>query len=453
MAHHTATAVTAPGPTGPTAQLNGPTAPLNEPTAPPSGPTPTRYAQSARLADVTYDVRGPILVEAARLEAAGHDILRLNLGNMYPFGLEARPEIVDAVARSIESAEAYTDSRGIPEAREAVAAHYDAVGVPGASAENVFLGNGVSELITLSLQAMIDPGDEVLLPAPDYPTWTGAVNLTGGVPVHYLADEANGWNPSLEDIEAKVTPRTKALVLINPNNPTGAVYSEDTVRGMAEIARRHGLILLSDEIYDRLVYGDAVHHHAARFCGEDVLCFTFGGLSKAFRVCGFRSGWIAVTGPTRDAADLLEGLGLLANMRVCPNAPGQYAIPAALALGGDALRDVVDPGAGLERRLTAISARLDAIEGVSCVTPTGALYCFPRFEPEAFRFDDAAADLSDADNALVLGLLREEKILTTRGTGFNWPHPDHFRLACLPELPVLEGAVDRLSAFLDRHRV
>lgn len=405
-----------------------------------------QFVQSNRLADVTYDVRGPILAEAERLEAAGHEILRLNLGNMYPFGLTARRDIVDAVTASIEPAEAYSDSKGILPARRAVSDYYTGIGVQTPiDVDHIFLGNGVSELITLALQAIVNPGDEILIPAPDYPTWTGAVNLTGGVPVHYLADEDNGWNPSLDDIAAKITDRTKALVMINPNNPTGAVYSEETVRGMAELARRHHLILLSDEIYEHLTFDGAQHHHAAIAAGDDVLCMTFGGLSKSFRVCGFRAGWLAVSGPTERAGDLLEGIGLLSNMRVCPNVPGQYAIPAALAIGAADLPGVVDPGRSIEHRVTATAALLSEIEGVSCATPKGALYCFARFEPGAFDFA--------GDDEFALGLLREEQILVTRGTGFNWPYPDHFRIACLPDMDTLAGAVARIGEFLGRHRV
>ena len=409
-------------------------------------PTPT-FRQSARLRDVRYDVRGPILTEAMRLEAEGHDVLRLNLGNMRPFGLDARPEIVDAVAHNLEDGQAYSDSRGIPVAREAVAEHYRRCGVDAICPDDVFLGNGVSELITLVLQAMVNPGDEILVPAPDYPTWTGAVNLTGGVPVHYLADEDNGWNPSLADIESRVTPRTTALVLINPNNPTGAVYSEETVRGMADIARRHGLVLLSDEIYEELVFGDARHHHAALAAGDDVLCLTFGGLSKAFRVCGYRAGWVAATGPLDHAADLLEGITLLSNMRVCPNVPGQHAIPVALAAGAagsDLPADIIDPGGRLEAQLATASAALNAIPGVSCVPPRGALYCFPRIDRAMYGIDD--------DEEFVLDLLRSEHVLVTHGTGFNWPEPDHFRIVCLPEAGVLERAIASIARYLEQRR-
>ncbi|MBM7231518.1 aminotransferase [Dietzia sp. HMSC21D01] len=399
------------------------------------------YRQSRRLRDVRYDVRGPILTEAMRLEAEGHDVLRLNLGNMRPFGLDARPELVDAVARSLEDGQAYSDSRGIPAAREAVADYYRRCGVRGVSPADVFCGNGVSELITLVLQAMVDPGDEILVPAPDYPTWTGAVNLTGGVPVHYLADEANGWNPSLADIESKITPRTTALVMINPNNPTGAVYSEDTVRGMADIARRHGLVLLSDEIYEKLVFGDAVHHHAALAAGDDVLCLTFGGLSKAYRVCGYRAGWVVATGPLDRATDLLEGLTLLSNMRVCPGVPGQYAIPVALAEDSPWGPEVVDPDGRIERQLALTAERLNAIPGVSCVAPRGALYCFPRIDREMYGIDD--------DEEFVLDLLRSEHVLVTHGTGFNWPDPDHFRIVCLPEAGVLDRAIDAIARHLE----
>lgn len=407
----------------------------------------TTFRQSARLRHVRYDVRGPILTEAMRLEAEGHDVLRLNLGNMRPFGLDARPEIVAAVAANLGAAQAYSDSRGILAAREAVAEHYRRREVAEVSADEVFLGNGVSELITLVLQALVDPGDEILVPAPDYPTWTGTPPVRFTAPVHYRADETDGWNPSIEDIESKVTPKTKALVLINPNNPTGAVYSEDTVRGIADVARRHGLILLSDEIYEELVFGDARHHHAARAAGEDVLCLTFGGLSKAYRVCGYRAGWVVATGPVHRAGDLLEGLTLLSNMRVCPNVAGQHAIPLALAAGqsGSPLpADVVDPGGRLEQQLALTSAALDAIPGVSCVAPRGALYCFPRVDTEVFGIDD--------DEAFVLDLLRTEHILVTHGTGFNWPEPDHFRIVCLPDAPVLERAVESIARYLDRRR-
>ncbi len=405
----------------------------------------TTYRQSRRLRDVRYDVRGPILTEAMRLEAEGHDILRLNLGNMHPFGLTARPELVDAVAAGLAAGQAYSDSRGIPAAREAVADYYRRHGIGGVSPENVFLGNGVSELITLVLQAMVDPGDEILVPAPDYPTWTGAVNLTGGVPVHYLADESDGWNPSLEDIESRVTPRTTALVMINPNNPTGAVYSEDTVRGMADIARRHGLVLLSDEIYEKVLFGDARHHHAARAAGEDVLCLTFGGLSKAYRVCGYRAGWVVATGPITHATDLLEGLTLLSNMRVCPGVPAQHAIPVALAEDSPWGHDVVDPDGRLERQLARTAERLNAIPGVSCVAPRGALYCFPRLDREMFGIS--------SDEQFALDLLRSEHVLVTHGTGFNWPEPDHFRIVCLPEAPVLDRALDAIARHLDRLRL
>ncbi|KAA0918476.1 aminotransferase class I/II-fold pyridoxal phosphate-dependent enzyme [Dietzia sp. ANT_WB102] len=405
----------------------------------------TTYRQSRRLRDVRYDVRGPILTEATRLEAEGHEILRLNLGNMHPFGLTARPELVDAVAHGLDAGQAYSDSRGIPVAREAVADYYRRCGIDGVSSAGVFLGNGVSELITLVLQSMVDPGDEILVPAPDYPTWTGAVNLTGGVPVHYLADEAHAWTPSLEDIESRITPRTTALVMINPNNPTGAVYSEDTVRGMADIARRHGLILLSDEIYEKVIFGDARHHHAARAAGDDVLCLTFGGLSKAYRVCGYRAGWVVATGPLDRAADLLEGLTLLSNMRVCPGVPGQHAIPVALAEDSPWSHDVVDPDGRLERQLSLTTARLNAIPGVSCVPPRGGLYCFPRLDRAMFGIT--------SDEEFALDLLRTEHVLVTHGTGFNWPEPDHFRIVCLPEAPVLDRALDAIARHLDRLRV
>ena len=389
---------------------------------------------------MTYDVRGPLLTVADGIEAAGGEVLRLNLGNMRPFGFAADPVIVDAVSRSLAEAEAYSDSRGLPAAREAVARHYRGVGVADARAEHVYLGNGVSELIGLAMQALVDPGDEILVPAPDYPTWTAAVNLAGGVPVHYLGDESDGWNPSLADIESKVTERTRALVLINPNNPTGAVYDAATVDGMIEIARRHDLVVLSDEIYDRLVFDGGEHRHAALAAADDVLCLTLGGLSKAFRVCGFRSGWLIATGATGRAADFLEGLTLLANVRVCPNVPGQYAVAAALDREAEGHVLAADPDGRIERQLSGTAAMLDRLPGVTCVRPRGALYCFPRLDPEVYPIG--------SDSEFVLDLLRATHVLVTPGTGFNWPHPDHFRIVCLPEEERMAEAIGRIGEFL-----
>lgn len=400
--------------------------------------------QSDKLRDVRYDVRGPILVEAERLEAEGHKVLKLNIGNPAPFGFEAPDAVVDGLRQHLREAEGYSDSRGILPAREAVSAYYTGRGLDVTPAD-VFIGSGVSEMISLVLQALVDDGDEVLIPAPDYPLWTGAVTLTGGTPVHYACDESADWSPDLADLESRITPRTKALVVINPNNPTGAVYPAETVRALADIARRHELVLLSDEIYEKILFDGASHHHTATFAGDDVLCLTFSGLSKAYRVAGFRSGWVAVTGPKHLATDFLEGLTLLANMRMCANVPAQYAIPAAL--GGD--QAIVDelllPGGRLlEQRDTAVRL-LNDIPGVHTVAPQGALYCFPRLDPAVYAVDD--------DEKLVLELLREKHILVTHGTGFNWPTPDHFRLVMLPAVDVLEDAIGRIADFLATKRV
>ena len=302
-----------------------------------------RIVQSKKLQHVRYDVRGPILVEAQRLEAEGHKILKLNVGNTAPFGFDAPEGILADMAHHLPFSQGYSDSRGIYSARTAVAQYYQAKGLTRTSVDDVYIGNGVSELIMMVLQALVDNGDEVLVPAPDYPLWTGAVSLCGGTPVHYLCDEGNGWNPDLAEVEAKVTERTQALVIINPNNPTGAVYSEAIVRGLIDIARRHDLVVLADEIYEKIIFDDAVHHHAARFAGEDVLCLTFSGLSKAYRVCGYRAGWVMISGPKHLASDFLEGLTLLSNMRMCPNVPAQHAIQTALG-GYQSVGELVAPG-------------------------------------------------------------------------------------------------------------
>ena len=395
--------------------------------------------QSRKLADVRYDVRGPILVEAQRLEAEGHRILKLNIGNPAPFGFEAPSEIVSAMVHELPDAQGYSDSRGIYPARTAVAQYYQQRGLTDVAVDDVFIGNGVSEMISLVLQAFIDTGNEILVPAPDYPLWTGAVTLAGGRAVHYRCDEDNGWMPDLDDIEARITPATKALVIINPNNPTGAVYSAEMVRALVDIARRHELTLMSDEIYEKILYDDAVHHHTASFAGDDVFCLTFSGLSKAYRVAGYRSGWVVATGPRYLAADFLEGLTLLANMRMCANVPGQHAIQTALG-GRQSINDLLLPsGRLLEQRNTAHEL-LSAIPGVSCVKPMGALYCFPRLDPEVYPIDD--------DQAFAIELLRATKILITHGTGFNWPSPDHFRLVTLPSVDDLTEALGRIGEYL-----
>jgi alanine-synthesizing transaminase len=395
--------------------------------------------QSRKLQHVRYDVRGPILVEAERLEAQGHQILKLNIGNPAPFGFAAPEAIVADMVHNLSQAQGYSDSRGIYSARTAVAQFYQGRGLTDTSNDDVFIGNGVSELITMVLQAFLDDGNEILVPAPDYPLWTGAVSLSGGTPVHYRCDENDGWNPDLADIEAKITPNTHGLVIINPNNPTGAVYSPEIVRGLVDIARRHQLVVFSDEIYEKILFDDAVHHHTAAFAGDDVLCLTFSGLSKAYRVCGYRAGWVMVSGPRHVAENFLEGLTLLANMRMCANVPGQYAIQTALG-GYQSIEEYIHPGGRFYEQSALAAQLLNQIPGVSCVKPRGALYCFPRLDPEVYPIVD--------DEAFVLGLLRDKKILVTHGTGFNWFAPDHFRLVTLPDVDTLTEAIGRIASHL-----
>jgi alanine-synthesizing transaminase len=320
-----------------------------------------------------------------------------------------------------------------------VAQYYQAKGLTQTTVDDVFIGNGVSELIMLVLQTFIDDGNEILVPAPDYPLWTGAVTLCGGTPVHYRCDESNGWNPDLAEIEAKITDKTHALVIINPNNPTGAVYSQETVKGLVDMARRHDLVVMADEIYEKIIFDDAVHHHAATFAGEDVLCLTFSGLSKAYRVCGYRAGWVMISGPRHLAGDFLEGLTLLANMRMCSNVPAQHAIQTALG-GYQSVNELIVPGGRFYEQSKLAWRLLNEIPGVSCVEPKGALYCFPKLDPSVYPIDD--------DQAFVIDLLRSKKLLVTHGRGFNWPEPDHFRLVTLPDEAVLTEAIGRIGEYL-----
>jgi alanine-synthesizing transaminase len=415
---------------------------LGRPAACEDGPV-RPIVQSQKLRGVRYDVRGPILLEAQRLEAEGHRILKLNIGNTAPFGFEAPEAIVADMVHHLPKSQGYSDSQGIYSARTAVMNYYQSRGLREVGVEDVFIGNGVSELISMVLQAFLDDGNEVLVPAPDYPLWTGAVTLSGGTAVHYRCDEADGWNPDLADIEAKITDNTHALVIINPNNPTGAVYSEETVKGLVDIARRHELVILSDEIYEKIIFEDAQHHHAATYAGHDVLCLTFSGLSKAYRVCGYRAGWVMISGPKEIATDFLEGLTLIANMRMCANVPAQHAIQTALG-GYQSVEELVGPGGRYYEQSMLADRLLNDIPGVSNVTPKGALYCFPRLDPEVYPIDD--------DQEFVIDLLRAKKILVTHGTGFNWFEPDHFRLVTLPEAAVLEEAIGRIGDFLATRR-
>jgi alanine-synthesizing transaminase len=399
--------------------------------------------QSQKLRGVRYDVRGPILLEAQRLEAEGHRVLKLNIGNTAPFGFEAPEAILADMIHHLPRSQGYSDSQGIYSARTAVSNYYQSRGLREVGVEDVFIGNGVSELISMVLQAFLDDGNEVLVPAPDYPLWTGAVTLSGGKAVHYRCDEEDGWNPDLADIEAKITENTHALVIINPNNPTGAVYSEETVKGLVDIARRHELVVLSDEIYEKILFEDAQHHHAATYADNDVLCLTFSGLSKAYRVCGYRAGWVMISGPKEIATDFLEGLTLIANMRMCANVPAQHAIQTALG-GYQSVEELIGPGGRYYEQSMLADRLLNEIPGVSNVTPKGALYCFPRLDPAVYGIED--------DQELVLDLLRAKKILVTHGTGFNWFEPDHFRLVTLPEASVLEEAIGRIGDFLATRR-
>jgi alanine-synthesizing transaminase len=406
-------------------------------------PPARKLGQSSKLQNVVYEIRGPANAHAARLEAEGHRILKLNIGNPAPFGFEAPDVIMRDMIAALPSAQGYSDSRGIVPARRAVVARYeDIAGFPPLDVDDVYLGNGVSELIIMTMQALLDDGDEVLIPAPDYPLWTAAVSLAGGTPVHYLADETDEWNPDLADVEAKITDRTKALVVINPNNPTGAVYSRPVLQGLVELARRHGLLLLADEIYDRVLYDDAEHVTLATLA-PDLLCLTFNGLSKTYRVAGYRSGWVAITGPKAHAEGFLEGIHLLASSRLCPNVPAQHAIQVALS-GHQSIEDLVLPGGRLLEQRDVAVRMLNDIPGVSCVTPKGAFYVFPRLDPEVHAIRD--------DAQLVLDLLLQEKILMVQATGFNWPCHDHLRIVTLPEAHDLADAIERFGNFLSSYR-
>jgi alanine-synthesizing transaminase len=400
------------------------------------------FRQSNKLNGVCYEIRGPVIEQANALEEAGHSVLRLNTGNPALFGFEAPEEIVQDMIRMLPQAHGYTDSRGVLSARRAVAQRYQALGVEGVGVDDVWLGNGVSELITMAVQALVEDGDEVLVPAPDFPLWTAVVTLSGGKAVHYVCDESADWNPDLADMESRITDRTKAIVLINPNNPTGAVYPREIVEGVLDLARRHGLMILADEIYDQILYDDEVHHSAAAL-GPDVVVLTFSGLSKTYRVAGFRSGWLVVSGPRQHARDYLEGLQMLASMRLCANAPAQYAIQAALG-GRQSIRELTAPGGRLREQRDRAWEKLNEIPGVSCVKPKGALYAFPRIDPAVHPIVD--------DERFVLDLLLREKIQVVQGTGFNWARPDHFRILTLPYADDLESAISRIGRFLAGYR-
>ncbi|BFV57548.1 pyridoxal phosphate-dependent aminotransferase [Kitasatospora sp. CMC57] len=394
--------------------------------------------QSSKLANVCYDIRGPVLDEAMRLEDQGHRILKLNTGNPAVFGFDAPPEILQDILKNLSAAHGYGDSKGLLSARRAVVMHYEERGLHGLTVEDVFLGNGVSELIQLAMTALLDDGDEVLVPAPDYPLWTASVSLSGGTAVHYRCDEQSEWYPDLADIEAKVTDRTRAIVVINPNNPTGAVYPLEVLEGIVEIARRHKLVIYADEIYDKILYDDAVHVPLATLA-PDLFCVTFNGMSKSYRVAGFRSGWMVLSGDRTRARSYIEGLTVLASMRLCANMPAQHAVAAALG-GRQSIKELILPGGRLLESRDAAYKLLNEIPGVSCVKPKGALYAFPRLDPQVYKIKD--------DAQMVLDLLRSQRILIVQGTGFNWPEPDHFRLVTLPRAEEITDAVTRIGDFL-----
>jgi alanine-synthesizing transaminase len=401
-------------------------------------------AKSSKLANVGYDIRGPVLDKARQMEDEGHRIIKLNIGNVAAFGLMPPDEVVQDMIRNLPSAVAagYTDSKGLFAPRKAVVHYTQEKGIAGVAVDDVYLGNGASELIAMSMNALLDAGDEVLIPAPDYPLHTAVVSLSGGTPVHYRCDEGSGWLPDLADIRSKVTPNTKALVVINPNNPTGALYPVDLLKDLLEIARQHQLIVFADEIYDKTLYDGNTHTSIASLA-DDVLCVTFNGLSKNYRSCGYRAGWMVVSGDKRHAKDYIEGLNMLASMRLCANTPGQLAIQTALG-GYQSIKDLVAPGGRLCKQRDLAYELLTQIPGVSVVKPKAALYMFPRLDPKMYPIAD--------DQQFAYELLAEEKVLIVQGTGFNWPDPDHFRLVFLPNSDDLTEAVGRIERFLSHYR-
>ncbi|WP_018295974.1 pyridoxal phosphate-dependent aminotransferase [Corynebacterium lubricantis] len=401
------------------------------------------FAESDKLHGVAYDIRGEVTAEAERMELDGHTILKLNTGNPAVFGFDAPDVIMRDMIANLPTSQGYSTSKGIIPARRAVVTRYELVeDFPRFDIDDVYLGNGVSELISMVTQALLNNGDEVLIPSPDYPLWTASVSLAGGTPVHYLADEDNDWNPSLEDIRAKVTDKTKAIVVINPNNPTGAVYSREILEGIADIARENDLMILADEIYDRILYDDAKHISMAEVA-PDVFTVTFNGLSKAYRVAGYRAGWLVLTGPKEYAKGFIEGLELLAGTRLCANVPGQHAIQVALG-GHQSIYELTAEGGRLHKQRDIAVEKLNQIPGVSVVKPMGAMYAFPKLDPNVHEIHD--------DTKLMLDILRAEKILMVQGTGFNWPTPDHFRIVTLPWASQLENAIERLGNFLSSYR-
>ena len=402
----------------------------------------TTINKSDKLKGVCYDIRGPVLREAHRLEDEGHRVIKLNIGNPAPFGFEAPEELLQDVIHNLPDSTGYCHSKGLFPARKAVMQYTQTKGIENVTVDDIIIGNGVSELIVMAMQALLNYGDEVLLPAPDYPLWTAAVRLSGGNPVHYLCDEKQDWQPALDDLRSKITDRTRAMVIINPNNPTGANYDKALLQEMLEIAREHDLIVFADEIYDKILY-DGEEHHSIASMADDLLFITFNGLSKNYRAAGFRAGWMVISGAKYRAENYIEGLDMLASMRLCANVPSQHAIQTALG-GYQSIGDLVLPTGRLGRQRDKAWDMLSSIPGVSCVKPTSALYLFPRLDPKVFPFQD--------DEAFALDLLRQEKVLIVQGTAFNWPDPDHFRVVFLPRMDDLEDSIGRIANYLDRIR-
>ena len=398
--------------------------------------------KSQKLDNVCYDIRGPVLELAQRMEEEGHKIIKLNIGNVGVFGFDPPEEIQLDMIRNLSNASAYSDSKGIFAARKAIMQYCQEKGIQGVTLDDVYTGNGVSELIVLSMNALLNDGDEVLVPTPDYPLWTAAVSLSSGTPVHYLCDESKEWAPDLSDLRKKITPRTKAIVVINPNNPTGAIYSKEVLLELTQIAREHGLILFADEIYDKMLY-DGEKHLSLASLSTDVVIITFNGLSKNYRSCGYRAGWMVVSGDKEMVRDYIEGLNMLASMRLCANVPGQYAIQTALG-GYQSINDLVGEGGRLAKQRDLAWKLITDIPGVTCVKPKSALYLFPKLDPEVYPIED--------DQQFVADLLKEEKVLLVQGSGFNWGKPDHFRVVFLPHEDVLKEAIGRLARFLERYR-
>lgn len=404
-------------------------------------PSP-RIQKSTKLANVCYDIRGPIMDRARKMEDEGQKIIKLNIGNMAPFGFDAPEEIQQDMVRNLPNSAGYSDSKGIFAARKAVMHETQKQGIKGVTLDDIYLGNGASELIVMSTNGLLNDGDELLVPAPDYPLWTAAVSLSGGKPVHYLCDESNGWMPDLADIRRKITPRTKGIVVINPNNPTGALYSDELLKGIVAIAREHGLVILADEVYDKVLY-DGVRHTPIATLSGDVLTLTFNSLSKAYRSCGYRAGWMVLTGDRKAASDYIEGLNMLTNMRLCPNVPGQFAVQTALG-GYQSIDDLVAEGGRLRRQRDLAYELITAIPGVTCVKPKAALYMFPRLDPAIYPIKD--------DKQLFLELLEETKVMLVQGSGFNCPDNQHFRIVFLPHEDDLREAINRIARFLEAWR-